>query len=417
MALPPGLPVRRAALRLLDAVFRRGETLEQAEAAALGDIRKAPDRALAKAIAGETLRWLTDYDALIDSATKQNLPDDAKARMVLRLMLAQALRLDTPPHAVIATGLPLLAGGPRKLAHGVFSALVKPGRSTLPEAPTLPERVTARWGADKAAAIAPGLAFPPELDLALKDAAETETRAVAMGGVTFAPGHIRLPRGAAVESLADFKAGDWWVQDLAASIPARLLGAGEGKHALDLCAAPGGKTMQLAAAGWNVTALDSSKRRLELLKDNLKRTGLKASPVRADALQWEPKHRFDAILIDAPCTATGTCRRHPDVLHRIGKGQIADMVELQRGLAAKAAGWLNPGGVLVYAVCSLEAEEGEEQAAWIDANCGLSPAPITPEELPAGLAPTPEGWLRTHPGMLADKGGLDGFFVGRWIKA
>ena len=416
MALPPGLPVRRAALRLLDAVFRRGETLEQAEGTALGDIRKAPDRALAKAIAGETLRWLTDLDALIDSATKQRLPDDAKARMVLRLMLAQALRLDTPPHAVIATGLALLDGGPRRLAHGVFSALVKPGRSALPEAPTLPERVTTRWGADKAAAIAPGLAFPPELDLALKDPAETATRAVAMGGISLAPGHIRLPRGAAVESLADFKAGDWWVQDLAAQIPARLLGPGEGRSALDLCAAPGGKTMQLAAAGWKVTALDMSKRRLDLLKDNLKRTGLKASPVRADALTWEPKHRFDAILIDAPCSATGTCRRHPDVLHRIGKGQIAEMVELQRALAAKAAGWLNPGGVLVYAVCSLEAEEGEEQAAWIDAELGLAPAAITPEELPAGLAPTAEGWLRTHPGMLADKAGLDGFFVGRWVR-
>jgi 16S rRNA (cytosine967-C5)-methyltransferase len=416
MPQTPGLPVRRAALRLLDAVFRRGETLEQAEGGALGDIRKAPDRALAKAIAGETLRWLTDFDALIDSATNQNLPDDAKARMVLRIMLAQALRLDTPPHAVIATGLPLLAGGPRRLAHGVFSALVKPGRSVLPEAPTLPERVIERWGGDKAAAIAPGLAFPPELDLALKNAAETETRAVAMGGVTLVPGHVRLPRGAAVESLADYKAGDWWVQDLAASIPARLLGDGAGKNALDLCAAPGGKTMQLAAAGWNVTALDSSKRRLELLKDNLKRTGLKASPVRADALTWEPKHRFDAILIDAPCTATGTCRRHPDVLHRIGARQIPEMVELQRALAAKAAEWLNPGGVLVYAVCSLEAEEGEEQAAWIDANCGLAPMPIKPEELPAGLVPTPEGWLRTHPGMLADHGGLDGFFVGRWRK-
>ncbi len=417
MPQTPGLPVRRAALRLLDAVFRRGETLEQAETAALGDVRKAPDRALAKAIAGETLRWLTDLDALIDSATQQNLPDDAKARMVLRIMLAQALRLDTPPHAVIATGLPLLAGGPRRLAHGVFSALVKPGRSVLPEAPTLPEAVTQRWGADKAAAIAPGLAFPPELDLALKDAAATEARAVAMGGVTLAPGHVRLPRGAAVESLADYKAGDWWVQDLAASIPARLLGDGAGKNALDLCAAPGGKTMQLAAAGWNVTALDSSKRRLELLKDNLKRTGLKASPVRADALTWDPKHRFDAILIDAPCTATGTCRRHPDVLHRIGKGQIAGMVELQRGLAAKAAEWLNPGGVMVYAVCSLEVEEGEEQAAWIDAECGLAPMPITAEELPAGLAPTAEGWLRTHPGMLADQGGLDGFFVARWVKS
>lgn len=415
MALPPGLPVRRASLRLLDAVLRRGETLEQAEAAAMGDIRKAPDRALARAIAGETLRWLSDLDALIDSATKQRLPDDAKARMVLRLMLAQALRLDTPAHAVIATGLALLDGGPRRLAHGVFSALDKQG-AKLPDVPTLPDRVAARWGAEKTAAIAPGLAFPPELDLALRDAAETATRAVQMGGVSLAPGHIRLPRGAAVESLADFRDGAWWVQDLAASIPARLLGAGEGRSALDLCAAPGGKTMQLAAAGWKVTALDMSKRRLDLLKDNLKRTGLKASPVRADALTWEPKHRFDAILIDAPCTATGTCRRHPDVLHRIGKGQIADMVELQRALAAKAAEWLNPGGVLVYAVCSLEAEEGEEQAAWIDAELGLTPAPITAEELPAGLRPTPEGWLRTHPGMLADQGGLDGFFVGRWVR-
>jgi 16S rRNA (cytosine967-C5)-methyltransferase len=400
---------------MLDAVLRRGETLEQAEGPALERIRKAPDRALAKAIASETLRWLTDLDAAIDSVTQQNLPDDAKARSVLRLMLAQAWRLDTPPHAVIATALPLLAGGPRRLAHGVFSALMKQA-ATLPAIPTVPARVIARWGADKAAAIAPGLAYPPELDLALKDPAETATRAVAMGGVTLAPGHIRLPRGAAVESLADFKAGDWWVQDLAASLPARLLGAGEGKHALDLCAAPGGKTMQLAAAGWKVTALDMSKRRLELLKDNLKRTGLKASPVRADALVWEPKHRFDAILIDAPCTATGTCRRHPDVLHRVGKGQIAEMVELQRALVARAAEWLNPQGVLVYAVCSLEAEEGEEQAAWIDANLGLAPAPITPEELPAGLIPTPEGWLRTHPGMLADQGGLDGFFVGRWVK-
>jgi len=415
MPQTPGLPVRRAALRLIDAVLRRGETLEQAEGAALADIRKLPDRALARAIAGETLRWLTDLDAAIDGATKQRLPDDAKARSVLRLMLAQAWRLDTPAHAVIATGLPLLAGGPRRLAHGVFSALVK-GASPLPDHPTLPERVAARWGADKAAAIAPGLAFPPEVDLALKQAGNTAAQAVQLGGVTLAPAHIRLPRGAAIEAIPGFKDGDWWVQDFAAQLPARLLGAGAGKNALDLCAAPGGKTMQMAAAGWKVTALDLSKRRLEVLKENLKRTGLKASPVRADALQWEPKHLFDAILIDAPCTATGTCRRHPDVLHRVGKGQIGEMVELQRGLAARAAEWLKPGGVLIYAVCSLEAEEGEEQAVWIDANLGLTPAPVTPQELPAGLMPTPEGWLRTHPGMLADQGGLDGFFVARWVK-
>ncbi|HEU4821164.1 MAG TPA: SAM-dependent methyltransferase, partial [Qipengyuania sp.] len=147
-----------------------------------------------------------------------------------------------------------------------------------------------------------------------------------------------------------------------------------------------------------------------LLGENLKRTGLKAGMVRADALTWEPKHKFDAILLDAPCTATGTARRHPDVLHRIGARQIAEMAELQAALIARAASWLKAGGTLVYAVCSLEREEGEDQAARV----ALDPKPIRAEELPAGLAPTPDGWLRTDPGMLVETGGLDGFFVARW---
>ncbi|KPP87368.1 MAG: 16S rRNA (cytosine967-C5)-methyltransferase, partial [Erythrobacteraceae bacterium HL-111] len=161
----PGLPARRAALKLIDAVLRRGETLEQAEGAALSGVHAGEDRALARAIAGEALRWLVDLDALIDGATRQRLPEDAKARSVLRIMLAQALRLGTPPHAVVATGLPLLAGGPRRLAHGVFSTLMK-REAALPSAPSLPERVRARWGSERAQAIAPGLADPPELDLA-----------------------------------------------------------------------------------------------------------------------------------------------------------------------------------------------------------------------------------------------------------
>ena len=408
MAQPPGIHARRAALRLLDAVLRRGETLDVAFGAATSDIRKFEDKALARAIASETLRWAIDFDALIDSATRQNLPDDAKARQVLRLMLAQWLRLGTPLHAVIATGLPLLSGGPRRLAHGVFSTLTK-REAKLPEAPTLPDTVAARWG-ERAQAIAAGLAEPPPLDLTLRDSAQTEHFKTQLAADSLMPGHLRLPRGAAVETLPGFEDGAWWVQDLAASLPARLLGAGEGRTALDLCAAPGGKTLQLAAQGWKVTALDISKRRLDLLKANLKRTGLSAGTIRADALKWEPKHRYDAILIDAPCTATGTARRHPDVLHRIGPRQIEELTELQTALLERAQSWLKPSGTLVYAVCSLEREEGEDQAARV----ALDPVPITPDELPDGVQPTSEGWLRTDPGMLSDQGGMDGFFIARW---
>ncbi len=404
----PGLPARKAALRLTDAVLRRGETLEQAGQPALQGLRAEADRALARAIASEALRWLTDLDSLIDSATRQPLPEDAKPRAVLRLMLAQWLRLDTPPHAVIATALPLLAGGPRRLAHGVFSTLVKLAVK-LPEAPTLRVDVTARWD-DRAAHIAEGLAEPPPLDLTLRDPAATGEWAERLGGISLLPGHLRLPRGEAIERLDGYRDGAWWVQDLAASLPARLLGAGDGRTVLDLCAAPGGKTMQLAAAGWQVTALDASARRMELLRQNLARTGLAAEAVVADALQWQPQEPFDAVLLDAPCTATGTCRRHPDVLHRVGPRQIADMAELQAQLLDRAVQWLKPGAPLVYAVCSLEAEEGEQQARRI----ALPADPILAGELPAGLSPSPEGWLRTDPGMLAEAGGIDGFFIARF---
>ena len=408
MAELQGIHARRAALRLLDAVLRRGETLDIAFNGATKDVRKFEDKALARAIAAEVLRWMVDLDGLIDSATKKPLPDDAKVRMVLRMMLAQWLRLQTPPHAVVATGLDLLAGGPRRLAHGVFSTLTK-REVSLPLAPTLPKEVATRWG-DRAASIAAGLADPPPLDLTLRDPAETEHWQVQLSADSLMPGHLRLARGDNIEKLPGFAEGAWWVQDIAASLPARLLGDGEGRHVLDLCAAPGGKTLQLAAQGWKVTALDISKRRLELLKSNLKRTGLAASTVRADALTWEPKHQFDAILLDAPCTATGTARRHPDVLHRIGARQIAEMAELQAALLDRAKGWLKPGGIFVYATCSLEREEGEDQTSAVD----LAPLPIGLENLPAGLEPTAEGWLRTDPGMLGEVGGLDGFFIARW---
>lgn len=410
MSETAGLPARRAALKMLDAVLRRGETLETAEVAATRGVAEFADRALARAIAGEVLRWLVDLDALIDSATKKNLPDDAKPRTVLRMMLAQWLRLDTPPHAVIATGLPLLAGGPRRLAHGVFSALHR-GGAALPAAPTLPPEIAERWGT-RSGAISTGLAVPPPLDLSLRHPEATAEWAAKLDAQSLAPGHLRLSRGGSIAELPGFDEGAWWVQDLAASLPARLLGPGEGRRALDLCAAPGGKTLQLASAGWQVTALDVSDKRLDRLRENLARMDLAAKIWIADALTWEPPEPFDAILLDAPCTATGTCRRHPDVIHRIGPRQIAEMAELQAKLLDRACGWLKPGGVLVYAACSLEREEGEDQAARV----ALEPLPITAAELPAGLQQTPEGWLRTDPAMLAEHGGLDGFFIARWRK-
>lgn len=405
-----GLAARQAALRLLDAVLRRGETLDQAAGAATAGLLTSSDAALARAIASEVLRWLADLDALIDSATRLRLADDAKARTVLRIMLVQWLRLETPPHAVVATALPLLTGGPRRLAHGVFGALVR-RPAALPAVPTLPRALAERWG-ERAAAIAAGLGVPPPLDLSLRDPAATGEWADTLGGVSLAPGHLRLPRGTAVADLPGYADGAWWVQDLAASLPARLLGPGEGRRALDLCAAPGGKTLQLAAAGWHVTALDISAKRLQRLRDNLARTGLAADVVVANALGWEPQAPFDAILLDAPCTATGTARRHPDVLHRIGDRQIGEMAEVQARLIARAAGWLGAAGRLVYAVCSLEREEGEDQAQSI----ALAPDPVRVAEMPEWLSPTAEGWLRTDPGMLGEHGGMDGFFIARFAN-
>lgn len=410
MSETPGFPARRAALRLLDAVLRRGETLDQAASAALCGLERSDDRALARAIAGEALRWLVDLDALIDSATRQRLADDAKVRKVLRLMLAQTLRLGTPPHAAVATCLPLLDGGPRRLAHGVFSALSQRS-ARLPAVPTLPYAVRGRWGA-LADEIAPALAVPPPLDLTLKDTAATAEWAARLGGISLMPGHVRLARGASVETLPGFAEGAWWVQDLAASLPARLLGSGKGRSVLDLCSAPGGKTLQLAASGWRVTSLDKSGKRLERLHANIARMGLTADVIEADVLQWQPKHAFDAVLLDAPCTATGTCRRHPDVLHRTTPRHIADMAELQAALLARAARWIAPGGRLVYATCSLEPAEGEEQVARL----ALAPDPIRAEELPQGLAPAAQGWLRTHPGLLPQAGGIDGFFIARFVN-
>lgn len=416
----PGLAARRAALKLLDAVLRRGEPLELALHAATQGLADRADRAMVHAIAAETLRHLPDLDALIDAATPQILPLDAKARMVLRIALVQVLILGTAPHAAIATALPLVDGGPRKLVHGVFGTVTR-GEPVLPAPPTLPadvaDRWAGQWGEAMPLAAAHAYAVRPPVDLTLRDSGETAMWAERLGGDSFAAGHVRLPDMPNVPQLPGFAEGAWWVQDLAASCPARLLGPGEGRHILDLCAAPGGKTMQLAAAGWQVTAIDQSKKRLEKLQDNLKRTALSAKILQADLREWTPDAPADAVLLDAPCTATGIYRRHPDVLHRIGPRQIVELAELQASLLARAGQWVRPGGMLVYATCSLERMEGEDQAArFLAENSDYSLLPVTDGELPQGIVPN-AGAVRTLPDTLVNEGGTDGFFITRFVRA
>ena len=417
--MPPGFPARRAALRLLDAVLRRGQPLETALHGAAQGL-PASDRALVHAIAAGVLRHMRDLDALIDRATRQRLPEDAKARVVLRLALAQALLLETPHHAVIATALPLVDGGPRKLVHGVLGTLFRNG-AALPDPPSLPEPVEARWraawGDVMTSAAGRALGARPPLDLSLRDAGTTSEWAARLGGISLVAGHVRLPAETDVTALAGFEDGAFWVQDLAASLPARLLGAGEGRHVLDLCAAPGGKTMQLAASGWRVTSIDQSARRLERLEETIARTGLAAEIVCADLMDWTPPQPADAILLDAPCSATGIFRRHPDVLHRVGPRQIAEMAEIQAALLDRAIDWLKPGGTLVYATCSLEPAEGEEQiAALLARRKDIQFKPADPAMLSAGIAPDAAGQIRTLPGLLAEQGGLDGFFIASLVR-
>src|SRR5438270_2810691 len=412
-----GLGARRAALQLLDAVLRRGETLE----AAASKVRNlAPaDRALAVAIAGEALRRLPDLDALIDSATRQRLPDDGKARMVLRLALAQKIGLGTPDHALVATALPLVDGGPRRRVHGVLGTLLRKGIEPI-GAPRLPPEVAERWagvwGDEVVQAARRQIATRPALDLTFADDLETQAYAGQHGGASLAPAHVRL-QSSSVADLPGYGEGRWWVQDLAASLPARLIPA-DAAGVLDLCAAPGGKTMQLAAAGHRVVAVDASANRLVRLRENLQRTHLEAELVEADALTWQPDRAFDAILLDAPCSATGTFRRHPEVLYRARPRTIAEGAELQGKLLHRAAQWLKPGGSLVYSVCSLEPEEGDEVIRdFVASDHDLAIDAPRPGELPEFAPISPEGWVRILPGLLEAEGGLDGFFMTRLVRA
>jgi 16S rRNA (cytosine967-C5)-methyltransferase len=291
----------------------------------------------------------------------------------------------------------------------------------------LPAWVFARWRAaygERAASIAASLRAEPPLDLTIWT--DRERWAQALGGTVLPTGTVRLPASAAreqptgapragVEGLAGYSEGAWWVQDAAAALPARLLGEVKGEVVLDLCAAPGGKTLQLAAEGARVTALDKAEDRLDRLRSNLRRTGLEAEIVCADALEWSPARLFDAVLLDAPCTSTGTLRRHPDAAWLRRPNDVRTLAALQASLLARTSAFLRPGGRLVYSVCSLEPEEGPDIVAQA-LNSGAWRRGPKPQIGGADDLMSPEGELRTLPCHWVERGGMDGFYAALLLR-
>jgi 16S rRNA (cytosine967-C5)-methyltransferase len=409
-------PTRDAAFALVSAVLDQGRALDDAlEALPPTDAR---DRAAAHRLAAAVLRRTGTLDAVLEPFLKKAPP--VPVRHVLRLGAAGLLLLETPPHAAVATAVALARA--RGLApfcplvNAVLRRVAANGAPALEaiDGPRLdtPPWLWASWGGD-ARAIATAHQQEAPLDLSLYPGT-----AVPAGGEALPGGSVRLPAGTRVAELADFAEGAIWVQDAAAALPARLLNVRPGETVADLCAAPGGKTAQLAAAGARVTAVDRDPFRLQRLHENLHRLRLDAEIVQADAADWHPAQSFDAVLLDAPCSATGTIRRHPDVAHLKRARDISALTDLQDRLLAAAIRLLRPGGRLIYAVCSLQPEEAAPRIAAAVAAGGVRSAPFDDAEL-AFLpeARTAAGFLRTHPGLWPERGGMDGFFAARLVRA
>ncbi len=404
-------PTRSLALALLRAVLDQHRPLEDA----LDRLPAAAprDRAAAHRLAACVLRRTGTLDAVLEPHLAKAPPPPV--RLILLLGAAQLLFLDTPPHAAVGTAVDLARAEKltpfAKMVNAVLRRVAEHGPALLPQldGPRLdtPSWLWSSWGT-AARAIAEGHEAEAPLDLTLAPGANAPE-----GGVLLPTGSWRYPAGTRVTELAGFEAGAFWVQDAAAALPAALLAARPGERVADLCAAPGGKTAQLAAAGAQVVAVERDPNRLTRLRENLARLRLTAELVQADAATWRPGELFDAVLLDAPCTATGTIRRHPDVAHIKKASDVPVLAAGQRTLLAAAARLLKPGGRLVYAVCSLQPEE-----ALSGPPPGLTPAPFTAADLPGfPEALTPGGHIRTSPALWRDRGGMDGFFCTRFVRA
>ena len=419
-----GRAARSAAIALLEAVLGRHRTLEDA-LDALPRL-EARDRGFAHLLAATVLRRLGTLDAVIESFLRR-VPPDA-VRHALRIGTAQLLLLGTPPHAAVGATVAAVRALPKGpsftgLANAVLRRIATEGVAALDglDAPRLdtPDWLWRSWhdayGAETARAIAQAHQREAPLDLTLKPGEDAAGWAERLGAEVLPTGSLRLTAEARVPDLPGFAEGAWWVQDAAAALPARLLAVRPGERVFDLCAAPGGKTAQFAAAGARVTAVERSPGRAARLRENLARLRLDAEVIEADAATWRPAEPADAVLLDAPCTATGTIRRHPDILRNKRASDVAALTAVQDAMLANAAAMLRPGGRLVYAVCSLQPEEGEGAIA--RASAPLRRDPIVPAELAAlREAVTPDGFLRTTPALWPERGGMDGFFAARLIR-
>lgn len=435
--MPPGMAAREAAVQLLVGVLQNGRSLDEVLASTFasgqaGDL-PARDRGLARLIAGTVLRRLGELETVLNSFLDKPL-DQRKGGLwpILLSGAAQLLFLETPPHAAISLAVDQARRDRHarhfdRLVNAVLRRVASDGPGILegidPIRANIPAWLFARWtetyGEEQARRIAEASLREAPLDVSVKT--DPDDWAERLGGTVLPTGSVRLSAGGRIEDLPGYAEGGWWVQDAGAALPALLFGPVSGQRIADLCAAPGGKTAQLAAAGANVTAVDVSEARLARLRTNLERLDLKAELVAADAATWQPEAAFDCVLLDAPCTSTGTIRRHPDILRLKRSEDIGALATQQARLLDHAVTLVKPGGMLVYCTCSLEPEEGEHQIAeLLNRIKGLERVPIRvgknglPEEWI-----TPEGDLRTLPYHLPnarpDLSGIDGFYAARLI--
>jgi 16S rRNA (cytosine967-C5)-methyltransferase len=428
MSSPPS--ARQVALDLIGAVLRRKRPLDDAieDNPAMAEL-SVRDRAFARLLVATVLRRLGQIDALIADCLNTPLaPRAAIVHDILRLGIAQLLFLRTPPHAAVATSVDL-AHARGFLSHkGLVNAVLRRlsvegqervGRQDAARLNT-PDWLWRSWssayGPEIAHAIATAHLKEAPLDLTLR-AADDEW-CDKLQATRLPTGSLRRSAGGSVTSLPGYAEGAWWIQDAAASLPVRLFNGIAGRQVVDLCAAPGGKTAQLASTGAQVTAVDRSSRRLDRLVSNLNRLGMPVAAVAADALSWRPEEPVDAVLLDAPCTATGAIRRHPDVPHLKQPEDVARLAVVQENLLRAAVEMLRPGGTLVYCTCSLEPEEGPERVRTLLG----SGAPVERRPVDAGEIAAPADWvtsegdLRTLPCHLPEHDGLDGFYAARLVK-